>query len=272
MNFLDWDRRNLTDFGGFKIELSYDPFLYYNSIKYYLEDGVFMETANILIVDDDKNICKLIDLYLGNEGYKTTCCFDGTSALDLIEKEAFDLVILDLMLPVINGWEVCKMIKANHDIPILLVSARDLVDDKVSGFDAGGDDYIVKPFEPRELVARVKARLKNKIQQKVKTCEDIITLENLKVDMRSYEVRVDGNLVDLKPKETQLLFFLLQNKGIVFTREQLLKEIWGYSYTGDTRTVDVHIKCLREKLMSPNNKWTIKTIWSVGYKFEVQDV
>ena len=231
-----------------------------------------MQTANILIVDDDRNICTLIDLYLSNEGYKTTCCYDGTSALDLIEREPFDLVILDLMLPIINGWEVCKLIKMKHDIPILMVSARDLVDDKVSAFDAGGDDYIVKPFEPKELVARVKVRLKNKDLQKRKAYEDTIILGNLKVDMKSYEVRVDGNLIDLKPKETQLLFFLLQNKGIVFTRDQLLKELWDYSYCGDTRTVDVHIKCLREKLMSPNNNWSIKTIWSVGYKFEVQDV
>jgi DNA-binding response OmpR family regulator len=231
-----------------------------------------MQTANILIVDDDKNICTLIDLYLSNEGYKTTCCYDGTSALDLIERVSFDLVILDLMLPIINGWEVCKLIKMKHDIPILMVSARDLVDDKVSAFDAGGDDYIVKPFEPKELVARVKVRLKNKDLQKLKVYEDTIILGNLKVDMKSYEVRVDGNLIDLKPKETQLLFFLLQNKGIVFTRDQLLKELWDYSYCGDTRTVDVHIKCLREKLMSPNNNWSIKTIWSVGYKFEVQDV
>jgi len=231
-----------------------------------------MNTSNILIVDDDKNICTLIELYLNNEGYATKCCHDGTSALDLMETESFDLVILDLMLPVINGWEVCKLMKLKHDIPILMVSARDMVDDKVSAFDAGGDDYIVKPFEPRELVARVKARLKNKPGRPGKESETALEFNNLKVDLKSYEVRVDGILVDLKPKETQLLHFLLQNKGIVFTRDQLLKELWDYAYGGDTRTVDVHIKCLREKLLSPNNNWSIKTIWGVGYKFEVNDV
>lgn len=228
---------------------------------------------NILIVDDDKNICKLIELYLNHEGYQTRCCFDGTSALDLLETESFDLVILDLMLPVINGWEVCKLIKMKQEIPVIVVSARDLVDDKVAAFDAGGDDYLVKPFEPKELVARVKARLKSKSPEKGEEKKaDSITSGNLSVDMSRYEVILDGKTVDLKPKETQLLFFLLKNKGIVFTRDQLLEKLWDYTYYGDTRTVDVHIKCLREKLESPNNNWSIKTVWGVGYKLEVKHV
>lgn len=230
-------------------------------------------TQNILIVDDDKNICQLIELYLNNEGYKTTCCYDGTSALDFIQTETFDLVVLDLMLPIINGWEVCKLIKMKWNIPILMVSARDLVDDKVAAFDAGADDYMVKPFEPKELVARVKTRLKNRSTGEAPDNNlDVLVVGNLSVNIKNYEVILDGETVDLKPKETQLLYFLLRNKGIVFSRDQLLEKLWDYSYSGDTRTVDVHIKCLREKLSSPHSTWNIKTIWGVGYKLEVREV
>lgn len=228
------------------------------------------EKNKILVVDDDKNICKLIELYLTNEGYQTVCCHDGTTALDIIRYESFDLVLLDLMIPVINGWEVCKLIKLERDIPIILVSARDLVDDKVSGFDAGADDYIVKPFEPKELIARIKARLKTQTVQLSKSMDGVLKAGNLTVDINKYEVFVDGKSVDLKPKEIQLLYFLLENKNIVFTRDQLLEKIWDYSYSGDTRTVDVHIKCLREKLKNKSPDWSIKTIWGVGYKLEVK--
>lgn len=226
----------------------------------------------ILIVDDDKNICKLMNLYLQKSGYDTIICHDGSAAIDLIQETKVDLVLLDIMIPLINGWEVCKLIKSEQDIPVVMVSARDMVRDKVAGFDAGADDYIVKPFEPEELLARVKARLKphNTIQEKK---DKIFIIKNLVIDMNQYHVRIDGQVIDLKPKEMQLLCFFAQNKNIVFTREQLLEKVWDYSYLGDTRTVDVHIKCIREKLQNNSSGWEIKTIWGVGYKMEVeQDV
>lgn len=228
-----------------------------------------METKKILIVDDDKNICKLIELYLGNVGYKTACCHDGSSALDYINKEEYDLVILDLMLPAINGWEVCRLIKGERDIPIIMVTARDMIDDKVNGFESGADDYLVKPFEPKELVVRVKARLRKKEQSVVKNEYNPIVIDDLMVDINKYEVRLNNKIINLKPKEIQLLHFLLVNKNNVFTREKLLEKIWDYSYRGDTRTIDVHIKCLREKLDSQSKIWEIKTVWGVGYKLEV---
>lgn len=228
-----------------------------------------MEKEKILIVDDDKNICRLIGLYLENEGYETTCCHDGSAAIDFIHKDNFTLVILDLMIPYINGWEVCKMIKMEKEIPIIMVSARDLIEDKINGFEVGTDDYIVKPFEPKELVARVKARIKNYKKTECVKEKQIIKIDNLSVNLDQYEVQVDHKIIELKPKETQLLYFLMENKNIVFTREQLLDKIWDYSYPGDTRTVDVHIKCLRKKLNNNSNHWRIKTIWGVGYKLEV---
>ncbi|XCH79124.1 MAG: response regulator transcription factor [Candidatus Dehalobacter alkaniphilus] len=231
-----------------------------------------MKKDTILIVDDDKNICKLMDLYLKKSGYNTIICYDGSAAIDILPKTKVDLVLLDIMIPLINGWEVCKLIKLEQDIPVIMVSARDMVTDKVAGFDAGADDYMVKPFEPEELLARVKVRLKSHNPHQEKK-NNIITIHNLIIDMNQYQVCIDGLNVDLKPKEIQLLSFLAQNKNIVFTREQLLEKIWDYSYLGDTRTVDVHIKCLREKLKNHSSGWEIKTIWGVGYKLEVkQDV
>ncbi len=232
-----------------------------------------MEKSKILIVDDDKNICKLIELYLKDAGYETFCCHDGSSAIDCVNKDKYDLVILDLMIPIINGWEVCRLIKAEQHVPIIMVSARDMTEDKVSGFDAGADDYIVKPFDPKELVARVKVRLKarpGEAPDKKAGSDGLAAIDNLIIDINKYEVTLDGEPVQLKPKEIQLLYFLLQNKNIVFTRDQLLEKIWDYTYTGDTRTVDVHIKCLREKLNNDSPNWEIKTIWGVGYKLEVR--
>ncbi|ODA40907.1 response regulator transcription factor [Desulfosporosinus sp. BG] len=229
-----------------------------------------MEKGKILIVDDDQNICKLMNLYLKKVGYETSICHDGSTAMDLIQKIKVDLVLLDLMIPVINGWEVCKLIKLEQNIPVIMVSAKDMVKDKLTGFDAGADDYIVKPFDPEELVARVKVRLKSRSPEERDIMERIITIHNLVIDMNQYQVSIDGQLVDFKPKEIQLLCFLAKNKNIVFTREQLLEKIWDYMYAGDTRTVDVHIKCLREKLKNASGGWEIKTVWGVGYKLEVK--
>lgn len=229
------------------------------------------ETKRILIVDDDKNICKLMELYLGSAGYSTACCHDGSSALDCISKGDYDLVILDLMLPAINGWEVCRLIKMEKNIPVIMVTARDMIDDKVNGFDAGADDYLVKPFEPKELLARVKVRMKNIAPTEHNQNNRPINVDNLMVDINKYEVKLNHEIVNLKPKEIQLLYFLMANKNIVFTREQLLEKIWDYTFIGDTRTVDVHIKCIREKLGGSSKVWEIKTVWGVGYKLEVNE-
>ncbi|MDD3839721.1 MAG: response regulator transcription factor [Clostridia bacterium] len=219
----------------------------------------------ILVVDDDKNICELISLYLKNQGYDVICRYDGSSALDAIKKGNIDLVVLDIMLPVIDGWEVCKMIRHKSNIPIIMLTARDMIEDKLQGFDIGADDYVVKPFDPRELIARIKARLK-----KNKTKNNLMHIDNLTIDMDKYEVKLDDQLVDLKPKEIQLLHFLLSNKNIVFSREQLLKDVWDYDYPVETRTVDVHIKSLRKKLETENSSWSIQTVWGIGYKLEVK--
>jgi DNA-binding response OmpR family regulator len=227
-----------------------------------------MEKRNILVVDDDANICELINLYLSNEGYHLLFCHDGSSALDEMKNEAVDLVLLDVMLPVINGWEVCRLIRQQSQVPIIFLTARDMVEDKVQGFELGADDYLVKPFEPRELVARVKTRLKENTPVN-KPGDDVIRTGNLTVDINRYEVKLNGRSVDLKPKEIQLLHFLLRNKNIVFSREKLLEKVWDYTFEGDTRTVDVHINRLREKLEDKSNTFKIKTVWGVGYKMEV---
>jgi DNA-binding response OmpR family regulator len=231
--------------------------------------------AHILIVDDDQNICRLLELYLANEGYSLTITHDGSSALDIVKNKEFDLVILDIMLPVINGWEVCKMIRRESSVPIIMLTARDLVEDKIQGFELGADDYIVKPFEPREVVARVKARLKNKKGREDRTPssagQSVLRAGNIEVDIDRYETRLAGRKIDLKPKEIQLLYFLLRNKNIVFSREQLLEKVWDYALEGDTRTVDVHINRLREKLEGDAASCHIRTIWGVGYKMECND-
>ncbi len=228
----------------------------------------------ILIVDDDKNICELLDIYLKSEGYDTVFAYDGSSAVTTAKKEVPDLIILDVMMPIINGWEACKLIRQFSNVPIIMLTALDTLENKVQGLNIGADDYIVKPFEPMEVLARINAHLRRedgKNPQKEEKEQKEIELDNLTVNMDTYEVFLDGNLVtDLKPKEIQLLFFFMQNKNQVFTREQLLDKVWGYEYFGGTRTVDVHIKSVREKLASEKNKWEIKTVWNVGYKFEVK--
>ncbi|MGE5391213.1 MAG: response regulator [Deltaproteobacteria bacterium] len=227
-----------------------------------------MAGERILVVDDDHNICELIELYLGNEGYRLVFAYDGSSALDLAKDLNPDLILLDVMLPVINGWEVCRMIRRSSPVPIIFLTARDMVEDKVQGFELGADDYLVKPFEPRELVARIKTRLKAG-SSAPSPADGVISLGNLTVDIQSYQVSINGRSVDLKPKETQLLYFLMVNRNIVFSREKLLEKVWDYSYEGDTRTVDVHINRLREKVEADCDACKIKTVWGVGYKLEV---
>lgn len=228
----------------------------------------------ILVVDDDKNICELLSLYLKNDGYEVVFAYDGSEAVTKAKEEKPNLIILDVMMPVINGWEACKLIRQFTDVPIIMLTALDTLENKVQGLNIGADDYIVKPFEPVEVIARINAHLRR--QEKGEEKEERspateIEVDNLKVNMDTYEVKLNDELVkDLKPKEIQLLYFFMTNKNQVFTREQLLDKVWGYEYFGGTRTVDVHIKSVREKLNSNKNKWEIKTIWNVGYKFEIK--
>lgn len=228
-----------------------------------------MEPLKILIVDDDRNICRMVSMYLQSDGYASVSCHDGSEALDLVRKTRFDLILLDLMIPSINGWEVCKLIKSEFEIPVIMVTARDMIDDKISGFDAGADDYMVKPFEPKELMARIRLRLKDRLSEHAALKSEILEFDNLKIDMNSFVVWLDGQLIDLKPKEIRLLYFLMKNRNIVFTREQILESVWDNAYDADTRTVDVHIKNLRQKLKSTQSAWTISTVWGIGYKLEV---
>lgn len=233
-----------------------------------------VDIKKILVVDDDKNICELLKLYLKKEGFEVVFAYDGSEAVSKAKSENPNLIILDVMMPIINGWEACKLIRQFTEVPIIMLTALDTTENKVQGLNIGADDYIVKPFEPVEVVARVNALLRR--AEKSSTTENQldeseISVDNISVNMEKYEVKLNGKLVtDLKPKEIQLLYFFLSNRNQVFSREQLLDKVWGYEYFGGTRTVDVHIKSIREKLNSPNNKWEIKTIWNVGYKFEVK--
>ncbi len=222
----------------------------------------------ILIVDDDTNIAELISLYLRKEGYETQEVFSGKKALEIFEEYAPDLVLLDIMLPEIDGYDVCKEIRKHRKTPIIMLTAKGEVFDKVLGLELGADDYIIKPFDPRELIARVKAVLRRYIQQSEPILnKKRIVLDNLIIDKDNYSVTYQGQLVELPPKELEVLYFLASHPKQVFTREQLLDKIWGYDFVGDTRTVDVHIKRLRDKFEG-DHTWSIKTVWGVGYKFE----
>ncbi|MEE1073390.1 MAG: response regulator transcription factor [Cellulosilyticum sp.] len=222
----------------------------------------------ILVVDDDTNISELISLYLNKEGYETREVADGKLAIQVFEEYKPDLVLLDIMLPGADGYDVCKEIRKHNRTPIIMLTAKGEVFDKVLGLELGADDYMVKPFDPKELMARVKAVLRRNIlpieEDKAK---NRIILDNLIIDKDNYSVTYEGNLVDLPPKELEVLYFLASHPKQVFTREQLLDKIWGYDFVGDTRTVDVHIKRLRDKFEGEHS-WSIKTVWGVGYKFE----
>lgn len=227
-----------------------------------------MEQRRILIVDDDADIRELLELYLKSAGFEAVCCGDGRGALRELDAGLFDLVLLDVMLPDMRGFEVCRAIRDKQDIPVVMVTARDMLQDKIQGFCSGADDYIVKPFEPAEVIARVNARLRKPQHSAPPPSASVLAAGGVTVDMDAYEVRKNGIPVDLKPKEVQLLHFLLTNKNIVFSRDTLLQRVWNYDFTGDTRTVDVHINTLRQKLLDGETGWDIKTVWGVGYKLE----
>jgi len=224
--------------------------------------------VRILVVDDDSNICQLVKLYLDKEGYESMAVYNGKQALDVFRDFTPNLVILDIMLPGMDGWQVCREIRKFSSIPIIMLSARDETFDKVLGLELGADDYVVKPFEPKELIARIKAVLRRYERQD--TDQEQLVFPGLVINKSNYTIRIQGKELELPPKELELLYFLGSNPNKVFTREQLLEKVWGFDFYGDTRTVDVHVKRLREKLEPPNNHWQLKTVWGVGYKFEVK--
>jgi DNA-binding response OmpR family regulator len=222
--------------------------------------------TKVLIVDDDENISEVIDMYLKSSGYSTKIALNGKEAQELYLDYNPDIVLLDVMIPYIDGIDILKWIRKQNETPVIMITAKGDTFDKVLALEIGADDYIVKPFEPKELVARVKAVLRRYSSENVKT--EVIKLSDLSIDSTSYKVMHNGEEIKMPPKEFELLYYLASNKNKVFTRDQLLCEVWGYDYPGDSRTVDVHIKRLREKL-SGGQQWEIQTVWGVGYKFEV---
>ena len=229
-----------------------------------------MAAERILVVDDDTNICELLRLYLEKDGYEVSIANDGGEAVKMFQELSPDLMLLDIMLPVLDGWQVCREIRKFSDKPIIMLTAKGETFDKVLGFELGADDYVVKPFDAKEIVARVKAVLRRSGSSE-KTDTKEVRFDKLVINLTNYELRVDGKKVDTPPKELELIYHLANNPNRVFTRDQLLDEVWGFDYYGDSRTVDVHVKRLREKLEGVSEKWELKTVWSVGYKFETKD-
>jgi DNA-binding response OmpR family regulator len=220
-----------------------------------------------MVVDDEKNICELIRLYLEKEGFDVTIANNGSDAIAMIRQNHPDLVLLDIMMPVIDGWEVCRQVREFSQVPIIMLTAKGETFDKVRGLDLGADDYIVKPFDTKEVVARVKAVLRRTTPEEN---SGEVSYDKLVVNIDRYELRVDGKVIDTPPKELELLYHLAKNPNRVYTRDQLLDEVWGFEYFGDSRTIDVHVKRLREKLEGVSDQWCLKTVWGVGYKFEVK--
>jgi len=222
----------------------------------------------ILIADDDTNICDLLKLYLENEGYEIVTANDGIKALSAFKIYEPDLVLLDIMMPRKDGWQVCREIREMSSKPIIMVTAKGDVFDKVLGLELGADDFITKPFDMKEVSARVKAVLR-RYSRHDNDDSEVIKFDNLEISLQKYEFKLAGKAVDIPPKELELLYFLTSNYNRVFTRDQLLDKVWGFDYLGDSRTVDVHVKRLREKLEGVSDKWILKTVWGVGYKFEL---
>ena len=224
---------------------------------------------SVLIVEDDPNIRELLQMYLEKDGYAVTLASDGGQGLDKFRSIKPDLVLLDVMMPVMDGWAVCKAIRAEGNTPVIMLTAKGETDDKVQGLKAGADDYVTKPFEMKELLARIEAVLRRADRNVDEPKARRLTFDKLIIDMDAFELTVAGKKVDTPPKEMELLFYLASSPNRVYTRNQLLDEVWGFDYFGDSRTVDVHVKRLREKLEGVSRKWSLKTVWGVGYKFEV---
>ncbi len=225
--------------------------------------------VSVLIVEDDRNIAELLQMYLEKEGYAVTLAADGGQGLTKFRAIAPDLVLLDVMMPVMDGWSVCKAIRAEATTPIIMLTAKGETDDKVAGLKSGADDYITKPFEMKEVIARIEAVLRRTSGAEPQSKARRLVFDKLIIDMDAFELTVDGKKVSTPPREMELLYYLASSPNRVYTRNQLLDEVWGFDYFGDSRTVDVHIKRLREKLEGVSESWSLKTIWSVGYKFEV---
>lgn len=224
----------------------------------------------ILIVDDDTNICELLRLYIEKEGFNCAIANDGKEALKMFLEYKPDLVLLDVMLPELDGFQVCRTIRKKSDCPIIMLTAKGEVFDKVLGLEIGADDYIVKPFEAKEVIARINAVLRRSNASK-ENPNKVVEYDDLSINLTNYELKIKGKEVDAPPKEMELLYHLAANPNKVFTRDQLLDEVWGFDYYGDSRTVDVHVKRIREKLEGVSKKWKLKTVWGVGYKFEVKE-
>ena len=225
--------------------------------------------SKILVVDDEKNICELLGLYLRKDNYEVDFAYDGEQAVKKFETFSPDLILLDIMLPIMDGWDVCRRIRKKSNVPIIMVCAKGETIDKVLGLELGADDYVTKPFDTNEVLARIKSVLRRAGGEKPADAIQEVEYDGLYVSLTNYKLRVGGKDVDAPPKEIELLYHLAKNPNRVFTRDQLLDEIWGFKYYGDSRTVDVHIKRIREKLEGVSDKWVLKTVWAVGYKFEV---
>ena len=233
-----------------------------------------MATEKILVVDDDNNICELLRLYLEKEGYNVIIARTGMQAVQTFAEQQPDLMLLDIMLPELDGWQVCREVRKYSNKPIIMLTAKGETFDKVLGLELGADDYITKPFEAKEVLARIKAVLRRSSSTyQSDPAENIkqVSYDNLVINLTNYELKVNGKRVDAPPKEMELLYHLASNPHRVFTRDQLLDEVWGFDYYGDSRTVDVHVKRIREKLEGVSDKWELKTVWGIGYKFETKD-
>ena len=225
--------------------------------------------TTVLVVEDDRNIAELLQMYLEKEGYAVTIAADGGQGLEKFRTIQPDIVLLDVMMPVMDGWAVCHAIRGESQTPIIMLTAKSETSDKVQGLKSGADDYITKPFEMREVLARVEAVLRRSTGTTPEKKARRLTFDKMTIDMDAFELTVNGKKVDTPPKEMELLFYLASSPNRVYTRNQLLDEVWGFDYFGDSRTVDVHVKRLREKLEGISEQWSLKTVWGVGYKFEV---
>lgn len=234
--------------------------------SFYESEKKTMDRNTILVIDDDRNILAIIEMYLKKEGYNVVTCERGDTAIEAFRNAAPSLVVLDVMLPGMDGWEVLAKLREESSVPVIMLTAKGDTTDRVQGLDLGADDYMSKPFEAKELIARIKAVMRRSSAAEEEKC---VNFRNLSVSLDNYSVMLDGKQVEMPPKEIELLYFLASRQGKVFTREQLLEQVWGFDFFGDSRTVDVHVKRIREKL-GERDEWQIKTVWGVGYKFETE--
>ena len=228
-----------------------------------------MGTTKVMVVDDDNNICEYLRLYLEKEGFAVDIYHDGKSAIANFSKFDPAIILLDVMMPNMDGWQVCRELRKQSQVPIIMITAKGETFDKVLGLELGADDYVVKPFEAKEVIARIKAVLRRSGYSDSEAVKKV-EYDKLTINLTNYEMTVDGTVVDTPPKELELIYHLASNPNKVYTRDQLLDEVWGFDYYGDSRTVDVHVKRLREKLEGVSDKWALKTVWGVGYKFETK--